>query len=268
MFMSNGLRIVVLLKQVPDIEKVRFDVETGRIDRSSAPAETNPFDLNALEAALQIKEKHGGEVTVISMGPKQAESSLRDALARGADKAILLSDPKLAGADTIATARALAAAIRKISNYDLILCGEKTVDGDTGQVGPEVAEFLGLPHAAYVCEIREITKEKITVVSDMGDKYLYELKLPALLTVTKELNSPRLPTLRDLLKARRLPVEVWTAEDLSEYVSPNELGYQGSKTHVVKVVIPTTEHRKGIIFRGDDAVERIAKILLEEGFVA
>ena len=105
------------------------------------------------------------------------------------------------------------------------------------------------------------------MVSDMGDKYLYELKLPALLTVTKELNSPRLPTLKDLLKARRLPVEIWTAEDLSDYASPSELGYQGSKTRVVKVVIPTTEHRKGIVFRGDDAVEKIVEILLEEGFV-
>ncbi|MEM2189160.1 MAG: electron transfer flavoprotein subunit beta/FixA family protein, partial [Nitrososphaerota archaeon] len=192
--MRLGLRIIVLIKQVPDIEKVRFDVETGRIDRSSAPAETNPFDLHALEAGLQIKEKLGGSVTVISMGPRQAESSLKDALARGADRAILLTDPRLAGADTIATAKALAAAIRKLGEFDLILCGEKTVDGDTGQVGPEVAELLGIPHAAYVCEIREIAHEWIKVVSDMGDKYLYELKLPALLTVTRELNSPRLPT--------------------------------------------------------------------------
>jgi len=183
-----GLRIIVLLKQVPDIEKVRFDVETGRIDRSSAPAETNPFDLHALEAGLQIKEKLGGSVTVISMGPRQAESSLKDALARGADRAILLTDPRLAGADTIATAKALAAAIRKLGEFDLILCGEKTVDGDTGQVGPEVAELLGIPHAAYVCEIREIAHEWIKVVSDMGDKYLYELKLPALLTATTSPN--------------------------------------------------------------------------------
>ena len=262
--MEQDFRVVVLIKQVPDIEKVRFDVETGRVDRSSAPAETNPFDLNALEAGLQIKEKYGGTVTVISMGPRQAESSLKDALARGADRAILLTDPRLAGADTIATARTLAAAIKKLGGFDLILCGEKTVDGDTGQVGPEVAELLGVPHAAYVCEIREVSKDKIVVVSDMGDKYLYELRLPALLTVTRELNSPRLPTLKDLLRAKRAKIEAWTAEDLSEYVPPDKLGFQGSKTRVVKVVIPTTEHRKGLIFRGDDAVEKIANLLLKE----
>lgn len=264
--MNRGLRIIVLIKQVPDIEKVRFDVETGRIDRSSAPAETNPFDLHALEAGLQIKEKFGGSVTVISMGPRQAESSLKDALARGADRAILLTDPRLAGADTIATAKALAAAIRKLGEFDLILCGEKTVDGDTGQVGPEVAELLGIPHAAYVCEIREIAHEWIKVVSDMGDKYLYELKLPALLTVTRELNSPRLPTLKDLLRAKRSQVEVWTADDLSEYVPLDQLGFQGSKTRVVKVVIPSTEHRKGIILRGDEAVEKVGRVILSEVF--
>ena len=260
----EGFRIVVLIKQVPDIEKVRFDVETGRVDRSSAPAETNPFDLNALEAALQIKERCGGTVTVISMGPRQAESSLKDAIARGADRAILLTDPRLAGADTIATARALAAAIKKLGGFDLILCGEKTVDGDTGQVGPEVAELLGIPHAAYVCELREISRDRVVVVSDMGDKYLYELELPALLTVTRELNTPRLPTLKDLLRAKRAGIEVWTADDLSDYVPANMLGYQGSRTRVVKVVIPSAEHRKGIIYRGEDAVEKIAKILLSE----
>jgi len=262
--MRKDFKIIVLIKQVPDIEKVRFDVERGRVDRSSAPAETNPFDLNALEAALQIKERYGGVVTVISMGPRQAESSLKDAIARGADRAILLTDPRLAGADTIATARALAAAVRKLGEFDLILCGEKTVDGDTGQVGPEVAELLGIPHAAYVCELREVSEDKVVVVSDMGDKYLYELKLPALLTVTRELNSPRLPTLKDLLRAKRAKIEVWTADDLSEYVPVDMLGYQGSRTRVVKVVIPSAEHRKGIIYRGEDAVEKIAKILLSE----
>ena len=262
--MAQQFRIIVLIKQVPDIERVRFDVETGRVDRSSAPAETNPFDLNALEAGLQIKERFGGSVTVISMGPRQAESSLKDALARGADRAILLSDPRLAGADTIATAKALASAIRKLGEFDLILCGEKTVDGDTGQVGPEVAELLGIPHVAYVCEIREISRDKITVVSDMGDKYLYELELPALLTVTRELNSPRLPTLKDLLRAKRAKVETWTAEDLSDYISIDQLGFQGSRTRVVKVVIPTTEHRKGIILKGEDAVEEIGELLIKE----
>jgi len=264
---GEGLKIVVLIKQVPDIERVRFDVETGRIDRSSAPAETNPFDLHALEAAVQLKERVGGSITVISMGPRQAESSLRDALARGADRAILLTDTRFAGADTIATSRALAAAIRKLGGFDLILCGEKTVDGDTGQVGPEVAEILDIPHVAYVSEIREISGDEVIVVSDMGDKYLYEVKLPALLTVTRELNTPRLPALRDVLRARRKRIELWSADDLADYEDPSRFGIKGSKTIVVKVVVPKVEHRRGVIFRGGDAAEKLLKVLEEGGFV-
>lgn len=264
---GEGFRIIVLIKQVPDIEKVKFDVEAGRVDRSSAPAETNPFDLHALEAAVQLKEKFGGSVTVISMGPKQAESSLRDALARGADYAILLTDSRFAGADTIATSRALAAAVRKLGRFDLIICGEKTVDGDTGQVGPEVAELLDVPHVAYVSEIREITRDRIIVVSDMGDKYLYEVDLPALLTVTRELNTPRLPTLKDVLNARKKPIEIWDADALADYEDPSRFGIKGSRTIVVKVVIPGTEHRRGMIFRGGDAVEKLFNVLEEEGFV-
>ncbi|MDW8021440.1 MAG: electron transfer flavoprotein subunit beta/FixA family protein [Nitrososphaerota archaeon] len=264
--MGRGFRIVVLIKQVPDIEKVKFDFEVGRIDRSSAPAETNPFDLHALEAAVRLKEKFGGLVTAISMGPKQAESSLREALARGADHAILLTDARFAGADTIATSRALAAAIKKLGEFDLILCGEKTVDGDTGQVGPEVAELLNVPHVAYVSEIREVARDKIVVVSDMGDKYLCEVKLPALLTVTRELNAPRLPTLRDVLSARKKRIEIWDADALADYEDPNRFGINGSRTIVVKVVVPGTEKRKGIILRGGDAVEKLFNILEEGGF--
>ncbi len=144
------MRIIVPIKQVPDMNQVRFEVDRGRVDRSSAGVEINPFDLNALEAAVQIKEDMGGTVTAISMGPHQAESSLRDALARGADDAVLLENRKFAGADTLATSYTIACAIRKLGAFDLILCGEKTVDGDTGQVGPEIAEHLNIPHIAYV----------------------------------------------------------------------------------------------------------------------
>lgn len=264
---EGGLRLIVLIKQVPDIERVRFDVESGRIDRSSAPAETNPFDLHALEAAVQIKEKFGGVVTAISMGPRQAEASLRDALARGADRAILLTDDRFAGADTIATARTLAAAIKKLKEFDLIFCGEKTVDGDTGQVGPEVAELLDIPHVAYVSEIREVSRDRVVLVSDMGDKYLCEVELPALLTVTRELNVPRLPTLRDVLGARRKQIEVWDADALASHEDLEKFGIKGSRTIVVKVVVPGTEHRKGVIFRGGDAAEKLFDILVREGFV-
>ncbi|MEM3103974.1 MAG: electron transfer flavoprotein subunit beta/FixA family protein [Candidatus Bathyarchaeia archaeon] len=265
--MRNSLQIVVLIKQVPDIGKVKFNVEEGRIDRSSAPLETNPFDLNALETAIQVKEQNGGYVTVISMGPPQAESSLRDALARGADRAILLTDKRFAGADTLATSYTLATAIRKLGSFDLIICGEKTVDGDTGQVGPEVAEHLNIPHVAYVCEIRSVTSDSLLVVSDMGDKYLIEVKLPALITVTKDINTPRLPTLRNVLKARKAHIDVWTADDLAGYGDVCRFGLQGSMTTVFKIVFPSEESRKGLIFHGEDAVEKLVKALIERGLI-
>jgi len=260
------LKIIVLIKQVPEIEKVKFDYERGRLDRSSAGAETNPFDLNALEAAVQIKEKVGGSITAISMGPMQAMEALRDAIARGADEAILLSDEKFAGADTLATAYTLAAAIKKVGEFDLIICGEKTVDGDTAQVGPEVAEFLGIPHAAYVEEIRRVNEDSITVLARMErSRHIIKLKLPALVTVTKDINNPRLPTLRDKLKAMRTPITVWKYADLSEIAEPYYFGFEGSPTRVVKVYTPTSEGRKGQAISGtpEEVAQKIVYILRE-----
>ncbi len=257
------LNIVVLVKQVPDIERVKFDTEKGRIDRSSASTETNPFDLNALEAAVQIKEMSGGEITVITMGPSQAESTLRDALARGADRAILLTDNKFVGADTLATSYTLASAIKKMGRFDLVICGEKTVDGDTGQVGPEVAEHLGIPHASYVFEIEKASRDKITIKSDLeGDYYLEELTLPALITVTKDVNEPRLPSLRDKLKARKSIIEIWRVEDLTDVADLGRFGLQGSPTWVSRITIISEEGRKGKIFRGEQ--EEAVKKLVEE----
>lgn len=262
------LNIMVLVKQVPDIERVKFDTEKGRIDRSSASTETNPFDLNALEAAVQIKEKSGGEITAICMGPPQAESTLKDALARGADRAILLTDTKFIGADTLATSYTLASAIKKVGHFDLIICGEKTVDGDTGQVGPEVAEHLGIPHAAYVFEIREVSKEKITVKSDVeGDYYSVEFKLPALITVTKDVNEPRLPSLRDKFKARKSSIEIWKSEDLADVADLSRFGLRGSPTAVSRITIISEEGRKGKIFKGnvEEAVKKLVEALEKGG---
>jgi len=260
------LNIIVLMKQVPEIEKVRFDYEKGRLDRSSAGAVTNPFDLNALEAAVQIKERAGGSVTAISMGPMQAIEMLRDALARGADKAILLSDERFAGADTLATAYTLATAIKKLGAFDLVICGEKTVDGDTAQVGPEVAEFLGIPHAAYVEEIREINAKWIVVKARMEQSdYILKLSLPALITVTKDINVPRLPTLRDKLKAMRAPITIWTYDDLSQVADQKYFGFEGSPTRVIKVFTPVTGGRRGQMISGspEEIAAKIVHILRE-----
>ncbi len=260
------MNIIVLIKQVPEIEKVRFDYEKGRLDRSSASAVTNPFDLNALEAAVQIKENFGGSVTAVSMGPMQAEKSLRDALARGADKAILLSDEKFAGADTLATAYTLAAAIRKIGVFDLVICGEKTVDGDTAQVGPEVAEFLGIPHVSYVEEIQQVSDNSIVVKAKTECSYhIVRLNLPALITVTKDINNPRLPTLRSKLKAMRAPITIWDHRDLAEVADPRYFGFSGSPTRVIKVYTPTTRERKVEVIHGspEEIAKKIVQILKE-----
>lgn len=257
-------KLIVLVKQVPDIERVKFDYETGRIDRSSASAVVNPFDLNALEAALQIKEKVGAWVTAVSMGPPQAESTLRDALARGADRAILLTDRRFAGADTLATSYTLASAIKKLKTFDLILCGEKTIDGDTGQVGAQVAEHLSIPHVAYVDEIREVSSNGIVVLSQIGKcYYTFALDFPGLITVTKDLNVPRLPKLKDKIQARKATIEVWDAEDLAEVASIAKFGLSGSPTKVIKVYTPSTEKRRGVILKGTpkEMAEKLADIL-------
>ena len=261
--------ILVPIKQVPDMERVKFDKEKGTVDRSSAPGEINPFDLNALEAAVQIKEKLGGTVTTISMGPPQAESALRDALSRGADRAVLLVDRAFAGADTLATSYTLASGIRKLGEFALIVCGEKTVDGDTGQVGPEIAEWLDMPHVAYVSEIREVG-ERVTVVCEMeGDRYLIESPLPLLVTVTKDINVPRLPAFADKLKARKAEIEKWTAQDLSAVADSSKFGLQGSPTRLSKVIVPSEEGRKGQVFRGsaEETVARMADALHEGGIL-
>lgn len=261
-----GFNIIVPIKYVPDIEKVRFDIETGRIDRSSAEGEINPFDLNALETAVQIKEKHGGSVTVISMGPPPAEKALRDAIARGADDAILLSDVKFAGADTLATSYALSCAIRKIGGFDLVVCGEKTVDGDTGQVGAEIAEFLNIPHAYYVSKIYEISKDYLRVLSDFGDAYyLVELSLPALISVTKDINSPRLPKFKDKLRARKAKIKVWKASDLSGLCDIDRFGFKGSPTAVSKVIIPREQVKECTYISEEEAVDKIVEVLKDIG---
>ncbi len=262
--MPRSLNVVVLLKQVPNIEKVRFDTEKGRLDRSSAIAVINPFDLNALEAAVQVKEQAGGFVTVLSMGPPKAEEALRDALARGADRAVLLSDAKFGGADTLATSYTLSCAVRKLGAFDLVVCGEKTIDGDTAQVGPEVAEFLGVPHVAYVEEIRGVDSEAIEVKSRLDeDCVTVRMRLPGLVTVTKDLNNPRLPTLRDKLSSRKAEVAVWTANDLSGLADEGLFGLPGSPTWVARVYAPSSGKKGGIIVEGtaEEKAKKLAEVL-------
>ena len=231
------MNIVVCLKQVPGTTKVQIDPQTNTLIRQGIENIINPLDTYALEESIRIKERCGGKVTAISMGPPQAEEMLREAISLGADEAILLSDGAFAGADTWATAYTLARAIEKLEGYDLVICGRQTIDGDTGQVGPELAEMLGLPFIAYVSQIEEIDDESMRVKRMVEDGYeILEAPLPAVMSVVKEINTPRLPSLRGLTKAKSAEVPVWAAQELG--VDENKLGLSGSCTRVIKVFFP------------------------------
>lgn len=250
------MNIIVLVKQVPDMEKVKFDREKGVVDRSSASAEINPFDLNALETAVQMAESVDARVTAISMGPPSTEDALKECIARGADEGVLVSDGKFGGSDTKATSTILAGAIKKLGAYDLVIAGEKTVDGDTGQVGPEVAEFLNIPHASYVSKITEMNKDSMELHSEIWEgTYLKSIKFPCLITVTKDINHPRLPSFKNKMKARKADIKVLKLEDLKEFLNEEDVGFKGSPTKVKKIEVPKIEKRQGKIYRESDTVK-------------
>jgi len=230
------MRIIVCIKQVPDSSEVRFDKETHTMIRDGLPSIINPFDENAIEAALQLKEKYGGEVIIVSMGPPQVAEQLRQTIAMGADKAILLSDRRFALADTLATAYTLSTAIKKLGDYDLIMFGKQAIDGDTAQVGPGVAEMLGLPQITYVRKV-QIEDGKVIAERVLEDSYeVVETALPAALTVLKEMNQPRHPSLKGALKAKKAEIPIWKPEDID--ADPNRIGKNGSPTNVIQTFTP------------------------------
>ena len=253
------MNIIVTVKQVPDTNEVKIHPKTGTLIREGVPSIINPEDKNAIEEALRIKESHDdAEVTVLSMGPPQAASALREALAMGADRAILLSDRAFAGADTLATSYMLSMAIKKIKKYDLILCGRQAIDGDTGQVGPQLAEGLDLPQAAYAEEIN--IQGNLAIVKSNFDSVtrVIEMKMPALITVSNRINKPRFKTMNGVLRAfRDKEVVTWTKEDLK--LNPMRIGFNGSPTWVRKTFIPS-HSREGIVI-DKQAMESAADIL-------
>ena len=243
------MNIVVCLKQVPDTTSVKIDPQTNTLIRQGIKNTVNPFDTYALEEGVRTKERYGGKVTAISMGPPQAEEVVREAISTGADEAILLSDSAFAGADTWATAYTLAKAIKRIKEYDLIICGRQTVDGDTGQVGPELAEMLRIPFGSYISKIEKIDSGHIHIqrMAEGGHEVI-EMPLPAVITVVKGINTPRLPSLRGMMKAKSAIVPVWTAQELG--VDKNSVGSAGSFTKVVKIFFPQRTRRCEIL-QGD-----------------
>jgi electron transfer flavoprotein alpha/beta subunit len=257
----------VMIKQVPDTNEVRLDPRTGTLIREGVPSIINPEDKNALEEALKLKESMGASVVVVSMGPPQAEDALREALAMGADEAILLSDRAFAGADTWATATTLGYALKKIGDFDLVLAGRQAIDGDTAQVGPQVAEFLKVPQVTYV---RELTVEggKVRAKRAVEDGYEdIEATLPALLTITKEANAPRYPNAGAIISAyRERKVARWGVADIN--ADPESLGLKGSPTQVKRSFSPPPKE-PGQILKGapPEAAKDLVAILRQKNII-
>jgi electron transfer flavoprotein beta subunit len=256
------VKIVVCVKEVPDMTEVKLDPETNTLCRAGAVSLINPFDLHALEAALQIKERIGATmVTVLSMGLRRVAETLKELIARGADAAVLLSDPAFAGSDTLATSYILAKGIERIGAVDLILCGRQAMDGATGQVGPELAERLGISHLAWITGINELNERELVAerVCEAGYERV-QVSLPVLLTVGRELNEPRLPSLQGKRRAQNAPVAVWGAEAIG--AAPEKIGLTGSPTWVKSIFTPEYQ-RRGIIFSGspETAVHALVKAL-------
>lgn len=251
------MNIVVCVKQVPGTTEVKMNKETNTIIREGVEAIINPFDMYAVEEGLRIKDKLGGRVTVLSMGIPSVAELLKTAIGLGVDEAVLLSDRAFAGADTLATAYALSMGIRKIGDADLIICGKQATDGDTAQVGPSLAEKLGCPHNTYVRKIEEIREGYIRCQRMTEDGYeVVEMPLPAVITVVKEINEPRLPSIKNLMRAKKAVVNVWTADDIG---ADKELcGLKGSPTQVVRTFVP--EHEIVSEMLEGDAQEQAQKL--------
>lgn len=253
------MRIIVCIKQVPDTAEVRINPETNTLIREGVQNIINPFDLHAIEAGLEIREKVGGKVTVLTMGPPQAEDALKEAISMGADEAVLLTDKAFAGSDTLATSYTLARAIERIG-ADIVFCGKQAIDGDTAQVGPEIAEFLGIPHITCVRKIEEVKDGFIRVQRLMDDGYdVVESSLPILLTVVKELNVPRLPSLRGKIAAKKALIKRMGPADIGAH--EEELGLKGSPTQVKNIFAP--EARSGRMMLKGTTKEQV-NALIEE----
>ena len=247
------MNIVVCLKQVPGTTEVKINPETNTLIRQGIKNIINPFDSYALEEGIRLKEKYGGKVTALCMGPSQAIDMLKEAISLGADEAVLLSDRAFAGADTWATAYTLAGAVKKLGQIELVICGRQSTDGDTAQVGPEMAEMLGAAFVAYVGQIEGVSDQSIRVkrMIDEGHEVI-QSDLPAVITVTKEINLPRLPSLRGIMKAKSAKIPTWTLQDLG--LDPDKVGLNGSFTRVIKIFTPQ-RNKKAEMIQGEPEVQ-------------
>jgi electron transfer flavoprotein beta subunit len=261
------MNIIVLVKQVPDTSEVKINRETNTLIRDGVPSIINPFDMYAIEEALRLREQHGGKVTAVTMGPPQAAEALKEAVAMGVDDVVLVSDRAFAGADTWATSYTLAMGIRKVGNFDLVIAGKQAIDGDTAQVGPETADMLGIPFVAYIRKVEKVEIGKMTVERMMDEGYdVVETSLPALITVVKEINQPRLPSLKGKMKAKSLKVSTLSAKDIQ--ADENRLGLKGSPTKVVRIFPPAPRGQREILAGTiEQQVDLVAKKLKEQSVI-
>jgi electron transfer flavoprotein beta subunit len=259
------MKIVVCLKQVPDTTAVKIDPKTGTLIRDGVPSIINPEDKNALEAALTIKDNVGGKVTVISMGPPQAQNALREALCMGADEAILITDRAFAGADTLATSKTLAGALKKLE-YDIVFAGRQAIDGDTAQVGPEIAEHLDIPQVTYVQDVK-VEEDGLLINRALEDGYeLIKVQAPVLLTAIKELNEPRYMNVKYIFDTANKEIQIWSADDIE--VNKEDLGLKGSPTKVKKTMTKETKGAGELINEvPNEAVKYVLGKLKEKHYI-
>ena len=236
------MKIIVCIKQVPDTVEIKFNEDTGTLIREGVDSVINPFDLHAIEEALRLRERYGGTVTVLSMGPPQVIAALREAVSLGADQAVLLADPALAGADTLATSYALAKGVEKTGHFDLVICGRQAIDGDTAQVGPELAERLGVPHVSCVIRVHGVADGCIIAerMTEDGSARI-KFSLPGLITVSKGINEPRFPSLKGKIRAVRSEIPIWSAQDIGADAS--RIGLRGSPVRVIRIFAPERRAR-------------------------
>ena len=255
-----NVNIIVPIKQVPNTTQVRINPETNTLVREGVESIINPFDIYAIEESIRLKEKLGGKVTVISMGPPQAETALQEAISMGCDEAILISDRRFAGSDTWATSYVLSQAVRKIKDFDIVICGKQASDGDTAQVGPGIATFLDIPQVTYVKRIEKIEKKEARVERMTEEGFeIIETPLPCLFTVVKEINEPRLPSLKGKMRAKKIGIIKWNADDMDcDY---DKLGLDASPTRVMRIFTPSPR-KSGVMLKGE--VNEIAENLAGE----
>lgn len=263
------MKYVVCVKQVPDTTEVEIDPETGTIIREGVPTMLNPFDEFALNEALRLRGETGGEVTALSMGPPQAEEALKKCLAIGADRAVLLSDRAFAGSDTWATGLALSRAVEALGEFHFVFCGLQATDGDTAQVGPEMARLLGIPQVTYVLRVEEAGEKKAVCLRETDEGYeRIQVKVPALITCVSPADfQPIIPKMGQILKARKKPLETWDAGRVAR--EDDRFGLEGSPTQVIRTYPPPAKKGGGTRVEGtpEETVEAILKVLEKEGYI-